>query len=261
MLCRIKKQRENKLKSIFRIIFIPIVTLSRYLLGEVLHWFWVVLALIFALLGLKPIVRLIIMFWSRSLFWALFKVLHVCGKENLEKNKNYIYVANHGCFLDIPAMMTLCPDLAWLGKSSYLSVPIFGTFLKRIGYIPVSRDSMKKSKQAIDTAIKAAGGNVSIGIFPEGTRTKTGHFQKFKRGLVMLVRNSNLDIVPVTFNGFYQIQPKGRFWVDPAARAEAIVHKPISNSELRKLDDEEMLDKIRGVIEGSYITPPNALSK
>lgn len=242
-------------------LYIFFATLSRYTVGNFLHCLLVFLALVFALLGLRPLMVFTINIWSRILFWSMIKNVRHVGKEHIEVGKNYIYAANHSCFLDIPALMAIRPDVAWIGKASYLKVPVFGHLLKKTGYIPVSRNRLQKNRDAVNHVIEATVSDCSVAIFPEGTRSTDGEIHRFRKGLAYIVRNSNLDVVPITLNGLYTLQPKNRWWVDPNVHLEAIIHAPLKNEELRSLSDKDVLQRVYSVIAADYYLGQDRLGK
>lgn len=207
------------------------------------------------LVGFRAFIKAGIRVWSHMLFALVFKRLHAEGQANIETGKGYLVVANHSSFFDIPAIMAVLPNVAWIGRAWMSKIPVFGNFLGMIGYVPIDPESIRKARSAIDDASQRARRNISVGIFPEGTRTLDGKMQKFKRGFVYILRDCELDVLPVTINGTFSLKPKNRLTMHPFGRAELTIHRPIANAELRKLDDESALAAVRGVIEGAYRAP------
>jgi len=240
------------MKKFIKLIYIILMTLTGYIIGTLIHVVSVMTALFFAILHLKFFVKMTVLVWANLLFLSVGKKLHIYGKENIEKGKNYLYVVNHSSLFDIPALMAIKPLIHWVGKETYAKIPFFGWFLLLTGYIPIKRESLRKAKNSIDRAAQDAMSNVSIGFFPEGTRSLDGQIKPFKRGFVFVLRNSNLDILPITFNGLYQLKPKKRFYVDPTAKTEAIIHKPLKNKDLIKLSDDKIIEKVRDIIAKDY---------
>lgn len=235
--------------------FIPVFlgTLITYTVGQVINGIFILFALIFSLLGMKTVVKFLARVWSNLLFLMLGKKVDIKGRENLDKNKGYIYLVNHASFLDIPALMLVNPDIAWVGKDSYTKIPVFGKLIKMMGFIPIKLDDPEKIMDSFLGAIEAAQKNTSIGFFPEGTRTLDGTIKKFKKGFVYILRNCNLDVLPVTFNGFFDLKPKNSFLVNPDAKLEIIIHKPVENSILKAQSDSTILSAMRDIINRSYI--------
>lgn len=86
-----------------------------------------------------------------------------------DSNKQYIFVANHISYMDIPPIViTASQPIRALGKYEMVKVPIFG-WIYRVTVILVDRSSAEaraKSVRALKAAIKHG---ISIFIFPEGT--------------------------------------------------------------------------------------------
>ena len=92
----------------------------------------------------------------------------------------------------------------------------------------------------------------NIIIIPEGQRTSDGQIQRFKRGFTYILRNSSLDLLPITLNGFYQLKPVNRKYIDPNAELEFIVHEPISNAVIKDMVDDQIIDMTIAIISESY---------
>jgi 1-acyl-sn-glycerol-3-phosphate acyltransferase len=94
--------------------------------------------------------------------------------------------------------------------------------------------------------------NRSVALFPEGTRTTSGKINPFYRGFIYLFRSREIGVLPVTLNGFYDFKPKTRFYINFGSRLEVVIHKPIPREELIDRSDNEIIDKIKTVIESAY---------
>ena len=141
--------------------------------------------------------------------------LDVSGIEGIEKKKAYIFMSNHLSIIDGPLLFMLIPQyLRVILKKEAFRIPIIAQAMRQIGFIPVDRKRLKGGKESIDRAsrmIREKG--FSFLIFPEGTRSRDGELQPFKRGGVFLALNSRVDILPVTIKGTYEIMPKGSFFM------------------------------------------------
>lgn len=204
-----------------------------------------------AYLGIRPVMKPMLRFWAKFGLLLAGKRVHVTGMEKMDPSRNYLLVANHGSYYDVAGIMAFVPMAAWLGRSSLLKIPLISTFLNMIHYIPVYRGDPIRSKGAVDKAIAEAS-RITIAIFPEGTRTRDGNIGVFKKGFVHIMRGSNLDILPVTLNGFYQFMPRFRWALDPRARLEVVVHNPIRREDLIGMTNDEIVAIVRSVIQSSY---------
>jgi len=229
-----------------------LATFITYTIGQAVNGLLVLLALVCALFGMKKAVKFLVRIWANLLFLMIGKKVRIVGRENIDPKKGYIYLANHGSFLDIPAMMLVKPDIAWVGKESYAKIPLFGKLIRMMGFIPIRLDDPDKIMDSFLGAIDAAKNNTSIGFFPEGTRTTDGTIKKFKKGFVYIMRNCDLDVLPLTFNGFYDLKPKNSFFVNPEVQLEIIIHKPVDNKTLREQSDSAILTDMREIIAKSY---------
>jgi 1-acyl-sn-glycerol-3-phosphate acyltransferase len=212
---------------------------------------YLLLILPFCYLGAKSILTPSMRFIARLLFLVSGKFVHVYGKHNIRSDRNYLLISNHSSYFDVPGIVTFSPSLSWLGRDKFLKIPVFSTFLKFIQFIPVYPGNHEKSFQTINAAVAKAD-NLTIAIFPEGTRTSHGRMNTFKKGFVHIFRGADLDILPVTLNGFYTFMPRHRWIVNPFVRLEAIVHPPIPREQLLSLTNDEIVEIVRGTIASGY---------
>jgi 1-acyl-sn-glycerol-3-phosphate acyltransferase len=211
----------------------------------------VILTLFCAAFNLKPFLRLILRFWGQFIFILVGKRLKIVGKENIEKNHKYILVANHSSLFDIPAIMSFYPNVSWFGREYLLKIPVFGKALKMTGYIPMKFANVKNTKQMLQQLIQKTDAS-TIAMFPEGTRTMTGKINRFHRGFIYLMKTAELDLLPVTLNGLYSLKPKTRMAIDFFAKTSLTVHKPLPYKELIELSDEQIIEKVKSLIESTY---------
>jgi 1-acyl-sn-glycerol-3-phosphate acyltransferase len=237
-------------------ISIFFATLMTYTIGQVVNAVFIILGLFCAIFNMKKAILVLVKVWANILFLMIGQKVNITGKENIVDKKGYIVLINHGSFLDIPALMLVKPDIAWVGKESYSKIPVFGKLISMLGYIPIRLDDPEKIMDSFLGAIEAANKNTSIGFFPEGTRTLDGRIRKFKKGFIYLLRNCDLDILPITFNGFYTLKPKNSFFLNPNVKLEIIIHKPVDNRTLRAKTDSDILSEMRQLIERDYSFRP-----
>ena len=227
-----------------------VLTVPAFGLLYVFTTIMVIIIFFFALLNLKKPVRGLLGFWARSVFPIIGKKLHIRGKENIRRDGKYILIANHTSLFDIMAIMSIYPNVSWLGHKRLLKVPLFGKVLKMTGYVPMKKTSIKSTRQMIDQLIQKSGFH-SIAMFPEGTRTVDGKINKFYRGFIHLLKASDIEILPVTLKGFYMFKPKTRFYIKFNSKIEVIIHRPINRESLIDKSDEEIINIVKSVLESS----------
>ncbi len=211
----------------------------------------VLIILIFAWLNIKKPIAILSQFWAKSVFFIIGKKFHLHGKENIEKTKRYILVANHASLFDIVAIMSFYPTVSWFGHERLLKIPLFGKILKMTDYIPFKEPTFKNTKQMLEQLVQKSK-KQTVAIFPEGTRTLDGKINDFYKGFIYLFRSSEVGILPVTLNGFYRLKPKNRFYINFNSKLEVIIHKPIKREELIEKNDSEIIETVRNVIKSTY---------
>jgi len=222
------------IKYIFRLLSVPAYG-AMYLFTAAM----LIIGIPFIYFNQKVIVKAMMRFWARSIFLILGIRVRVEGEENIPDKLHYILVANHSSLFDIVAIASVFPDIAWFGHERLMKVPVFRRFLILTGYIPMKKTSYRNTKEMIDK-LKESSKSSNIAIFPEGTRSLDGRMNDFYRGFIILLRSSDIDVLPVTLNGFYSLKPKNRFSIDFSAKPEVIIHKYFERSFLVERSDQEI---------------------
>ena len=197
------------------------------------------------------LIRVISRRWAQSVFLLMFKKLPVIGREHIRKEEKHIVVANHASLFDIVAIMSFYPGISWFGHERLLKVPVFSHLLKRTGYVPVRKSTVTNTRQMIGH-LKENSSDRSVALFPEGTRTTDGKINSFYRGFIYLLRSRDVNILPVTLNGFYNLKPKNRSYINLGSRLGIVIHPPIPREKLENMNDRQIIETVRTVIESSY---------
>jgi 1-acyl-sn-glycerol-3-phosphate acyltransferase len=173
----------------------------------------------------------------------------VIGREAIDRKKACIFMANHLSFIDGPLLFWLIPhSLRVLLKKEAFRYPIIGLGMRLAGFVPVDRRGLKSGKKSIDSAaslIRKMG--YSFLIFPEGTRSRDGHIQPFRRGAFFLAIYSQAPVIPVSISGSYELMPKGSLSTKKG-RIKVIFHPEVSVQGLSKHDIPVLMKNIQDVI-------------
>ncbi|HET6402406.1 MAG TPA: lysophospholipid acyltransferase family protein [Candidatus Kapabacteria bacterium] len=138
--------------------------------------------------------------------------LRVLGTEHIEPGRNYVYVANHSSYMDIPVLLAGIPDnLRLTLRRSLTRIPIWGWALLASPFLILDRSNPKLAAITVRRAAERIRGGASVLFFPEGTRTPTGAMQAFKRGAFHLALESGAAILPVAILGTYEILPRNKW--------------------------------------------------
>jgi 1-acyl-sn-glycerol-3-phosphate acyltransferase len=210
----------------------------------------VIIVLMFSYVRWKGGVYAVMGFWAKTVFPIMGKRLRISGREAFNKDKKYILLANHASLFDIIAIMAFFPRVTWFGHERLLKIPLFRRMLLMTDYIPMTMANIRNTRRMVEQLIQKSSVR-TIAIFPEGTRTLHGKINPFYRGFIYLLRASETDILPVTLNGFFRLKPKNRFHINFASRLEVVIHEPIPGNTLIPLDDKEIINKVKTVIESA----------
>jgi 1-acyl-sn-glycerol-3-phosphate acyltransferase len=172
------------------------------------------------------------MWWSKIVCILTLCPVKVQGKEKLDKNQSYIFVANHQGAYDIFLIYGyLHVPIKWMMKRSLRKIPFVGKACEMAGFIFVDNSSPRAVARTMQEAEQKLKKGASVAIFPEGSRTTTGRIGKFKKGAYQMALDLKLPIVPVTINGSYQVMPRGSYFIRPH-KMELLIHNPIPTKDL-----------------------------
>lgn len=140
------------------------------------------------------------------MFYSIFKVIckfvfgvifrtRVIGLENVPREGSLIVAANHLSNWDPPFLGTfLGREICYMAKEELFKNPIFAAAIRALHVFPVKRGSADKT--AIKHAVKLLKDGQCLGIFPEGTRSKTGKIGKAESGVALIAAMTKAPIVP-----------------------------------------------------------------
>jgi 1-acyl-sn-glycerol-3-phosphate acyltransferase len=176
--------------------------------------------------------------------------LSVTGLENFDHKKIYVFVSNHSSQYDIPSLQYAIPNpISIVFKKELSKIPLFGWQLMLGPYIMIDRSNAESALRSIEEAKKRMiQKKLSPVVFAEGTRSKTGEVQPFKRGAFYLASKVGFPIVPVSVTGASKILPKGKFKIKSGT---IYVHfdKPIpTESIINRKDELDLMEKVRDII-------------
>ena len=149
--------------------------------------------------------------WARIFLKLLLIPVKVEGREQLEKDQSYVFVANHQGAFDIFLIYGyLNRNFKWMMKHQLRNMPFIGYACEKSHQIFVDKRGPKKIKASYDAARNTLKDGISLTVFPEGARTFTGHMARFRRGAFALADELQLPVVPLTINGSFNIMPRMR---------------------------------------------------
>jgi len=226
-----------------------ITTILTYLYGIVGTTIAAASAMIVALLGDTsgrfwwPISR----YWSYGLMKAAgITKIHTEGIENIIENQSGgVLMSNHESHLDPPTFIYLSKNypLHFLVKHTLFYFPIFGQSLWAMGHIYINRSNRSNAFQSLEKAAQSISDGKRIYVFPEGTRSRDGKLQKFKKGGFHLAIKAKVPIFPAAIAGTNEILPPG--WINHGAGPIVVLFgKPIPTDHYSLDDRDELIHKV-----------------
>ncbi|MFJ8245315.1 lysophospholipid acyltransferase family protein [Peribacillus asahii] len=172
----------------------------------------------------------------------IFRIQTV-GRESFPKDGGVLICANHIDNLDPPVVGITSPrDIHFMAKEELFHAPLLKQLLPNINAFPVKRGLSDKG--ALKMGLKILKDGEVLGLFPEGTRSKTGELGKGLAGAGFFALRTNAVVVPCAIIGPYK----------PFQKLKVVYGKPVDFSQYReqKLSAEEateiIMDEIRKLI-------------
>ncbi|MBM7581339.1 1-acyl-sn-glycerol-3-phosphate acyltransferase [Caldicoprobacter guelmensis] len=139
----------------------------------------------------------------RPLMFLLFRP-RVEGLENFPMEGKTIVYSNHISLLDPVLIGCVLPrQVFFMAKMELFKIPVLRTIIRQLGAFPVKRGSADLS--AIKHSLQVLNDGKVFGIFPEGTRSKTGFLQSFSHGIASIAHKSRAKVLPIAIVGQYRL--------------------------------------------------------
>ena len=168
--------------------------------------------------------------WGWFIIRILLLPVKVEGREHLDPRQSYVFVSNHQGAFDIFLIYGfLNRNFKWMMKRQIRKIPLVGVACQASHQIFVDKRGPSKIRQTYDKAHEILKEGMSLVVFPEGSRSFTGHMARFKRGAFTLADDLQLPVAPLTINGSFNVMPRMRdcHFVDWHPLTLTI-HKPIA---------------------------------
>lgn len=143
---------------------------------------------------------------GRAFFRLLFRLVfrfRVEGRARVPSDGGVLLVANHASLFDPPLVgSSVQRQVNFMAKAELFRLPFLSWALPRVGAFPVARGAADRS--ALRKSIDLLNSGEVVGLFPEGTRTKTGELQKPLRGAGLVALRTNVPVIPVALIGTFK---------------------------------------------------------
>ncbi len=157
----------------------------------------------------------------RSILTPLYRIQTI-GTEHFPKEGGVLLCTNHIDNLDPPVVGFTTPrPVFFMAKAELFKTPFLKKFMTSIQAFPVKRGM--SDREALRTGLRFLKDEKVVGLFPEGTRSKTGEVGKGLAGAGFFALRSDAHVVPCAIIGPYK----------PFRKLKVVYGPPIDFSEMR----------------------------
>lgn len=156
--------------------------------------------------------------------WLVLKCKpSVYGKSNVPRTGPFIVAANHISMLDPPLIAyAINYPIAYMAKRELFKHLWAAEFYRFQGTFALDRDNPDSATLKTAFNVLRSPGKWALGIFPEGTRSRTGEILPLKKGVGALAQKTGVPVLPIGIRK----EPDGRVII----RIGQMIHD-VSNAE------------------------------
>jgi 1-acyl-sn-glycerol-3-phosphate acyltransferase len=192
-------------------------------------------------------------FLNRGFFRNILRVagvkFEVRRSRGFDSKQTSIFVCNHVNLFDPFVIYSAIPQFVrGFELESHFKIPVYGWMMGWFGNVPVpdapSRGGLdmmsKRAKAALDSG-------TSLIAFAEGSRTRNGHVQEFKKGIFNLAQKFGVPIVPMSIVGSYQFFRTGHWMLHPG-KITVYLHDTIDTSHIGRGSVEALRRRVHEIV-------------
>lgn len=178
-------------------------------------------------------------------FWDL--VVH--GAEHVPLEGPAVICPNHLSFCDSLFVPAALPRRTWaIGKAEYLDDWKTRHLFPAMGMIPVDRSGGAAADRALDAATEVLESGRLFMIYPEGTRSRSGHLHKGRTGAARLAHRTGAPIIPVGVVGTLDVQPVGSVTLRPFKTVTVSFGAPVHADRFGSPNDPRLMRKVTDAV-------------
>jgi len=192
--------------------------------------------------------------WPQRLFFR--NILRLAGVRlevlpapGFDPSLTSIFVCNHVNLFDPFVIYSAIPQFVrGFELESHFKIPIYGWLMERFGNVPVPDKPSREGLEIMtERAKKALDSGVSLIAFAEGSRTRDGHVQPFKKGTFNIAQRYGIPIVPMSIVGSYQFFRTGHLMLHPG-KITVYLHETIDTREVECSEVEELRQRVQDIV-------------
>lgn len=166
------------------------------------------------------------------------------------RHRPAIYISNHTSILDIFLGIWVAPyGCVGVAKKQVVWYPFFGLLYLLAGHLRLDRSNHERALEALaDLTVLVKRYNLSVWLWPEGTRSRDGRLRGFKKGFAHMAIATGLPVVPIVVAGAHRSWRHGSWKIHPT-QVKITVLPPIPTTDWTLDNLDEKVAMVRSQIE------------
>jgi 1-acyl-sn-glycerol-3-phosphate acyltransferase len=194
----------------------------------------------------------VLRWWSGVLLRVAGVSWDVSNPHNVKvtAGRPHIIMVNHRSYFDIPLSFVSLPgSIRMLTKKELFKIPIWGKGMKAAEFISIDRHDLAQALKDLDEARQRMQSGIVLWLAPEGTRSRSGKLQDFKKGGFMLALQTGAVIIPVGIRGSETILPPDTFDFVLGRKIELNIGEPVDAALYSVEQKDALMQNVRQSIE------------
>lgn len=192
--------------------------------------------------------------WPQRVFFR--NILRLAGVRfevrrapGFDATRTSIFICNHVNLFDPFVIYSAIPQfLRGFELESHFTIPIYGWMMGRFGNVAVPDVPSREGLEIMTQRAKAAlDSGISLIAFAEGSRTRDGHIQPFKKGIFNLAQKFGTPIVPMSIVGSYEFFQTGNWKLYPG-KIVVYLHDTIDTSKIARAEVDALRQRVQEIV-------------
>jgi 1-acyl-sn-glycerol-3-phosphate acyltransferase len=167
----------------------------------------------------------------------------------IDPARPYLFFQNHTNHLDHCVMYNATSHFKQgVELEAHFRYPVYGAFMRSRGTLPVRRGRRDALAELVEGMRSELQRGHSLLVFPEGTRTLTGHLGKLQTGVFWIAQQLAAPIVPVTVTGMYRVMRKGSLLIRPGYDVTVYCDAPIETAGTGRRELSALKERVARVM-------------
>lgn len=179
-----------------------------------------------------------------TIYLRLFTRWRVVGADRMPRQGAVIVCANHYHWMDpvVIACANRRRQIHFMAKDELFRIRILAFLFRLVNAYPVKRGAADRN--AVKTTLTLLEKGNVVGIFPEGTRSRTGELGKGEPGIGLFAHRTQATIVPVGIAGSYRPFRRITVVYGEPMRFEQAYEQKLKSDELQRAITEPVMAEV-----------------